>query len=363
MKRNLLRLTLLTCSFTILMCGCDKQLINRATATHEVYNTAVSKATSNEILLNIVRAHNHEAPTFLAISSVTTSNSFTTPSLSINQNAFSGTDLLTQTSGSLSSSGISYSPNITFTPNSGAEYANQLLTPLSMKAIGQIAYAETNIGLLLRLTVGKLGPWENFPPIPMEHNLNHVLQDEKNFQSFCDIIQEVYANNGHRLYFKKITPTQPEDLKQQRESIALIIPISDNFTFTQRQLSLLKPLNIDNNSENIKLTLSIARISDTISITPRTLVSTLKYLSTMIEDVPHSHAIASIQPIISKNFFSIKTSQDEPKKAYASVEKEGTWYYISNDDEYSKQTFEALELLFNITRIVPQNSSTVLISN
>ncbi len=360
---SLLRSSVIICSLLTLN-GCNKQLTNQAVATHNVYNIAVSKATSNEILLNIIRSYNHEAPNFLAISSVTTSNSLQSPSISISQQGFSGANLLGNTTGSLTANGISFSPNITFTPNSGSEYANQLLNPLSMKNIGQIAYAENNIGLLLRLAVGKLGPWENYPPIPMEHNLNNIIQNEKNFQSFCDTIQEVYANNGHRLYFNKISATTNQNQsKQAKESTALVIPISNTFSFNQKQLNLLKPLKIDNNSKSIKLSLSLDHIPNTIEITPRTLVSTLKYLSNMIEDVPHHPTIKTIQPIISRNFFSIKTCKKEPDEAYVAIKKQGIWYYISNDDEYSKQTFEALELLFNITRIIPKNSSTVLISN
>ena len=360
---SLLRSSVIICCFLTLN-GCNKQLANQAIATHNVYNVAVSKATSNEILLNIVRSYNHEAPTFLAISSVTTSNSFKTPGFSISQNGFSGSNLLESTTGSLSTSGINYNPNITFTPNSGAEYANQLLTPLSMKNIGQIAYAETNIGLLLRLAVAKLGPWSNYPPLPLEHNFNRIYQDEKNFQGFCETIQEVYANNGHRLYFKEVTTTTKQEKKDQLvKAIVLIIPIANSFTFNQQQLKLLKPLNIDNDSKDIKLSLSIDRIPNTITITPRTLVSTLKYLSTMIKNVPQHPSIQSIQALTSKNFFSIRTSHTEPKNTYLAIKKDDLWYFIPQDDEYSKETFEALELLFNITRIIPQNNSTVLISS
>ncbi len=363
MKKNITQLTAIILA-SFLLNGCQHQLRQHATEIHHNYNVALSQASSKEILLNIVRAYDHEAPSFLSISSITTSNSFTTPSLYLEQGGFSGSNLLASTIGSITTNGISYNPNITMTPNSGEQYANQLLTPLSLKNIGQISYAQANIGLLLRLTVAKLGPWSNYPPIPMEHNLNHIIQDEKNFQAFCDLAQEIYANNGHVLFFRKLDTPSSTNRKNSNAGMALFIPINQPFHFTPKQRALLKTLKIDPNSKHLKLlTPDIADEPNTIAIIPRTLVSTLKYLASMIQGVPQSQSVDSMQALLSQNFFTIHTSKKKPEHAYLSLEKDDRCYYILNDDAATKTTFEALELLFDITRIIPANPSTVLISN
>ncbi len=358
MKKNFFY-TIIPMLASIYLTGCQHQLVAHAAALHNTYNSSIAEASSNEILLNIARAYNHEAPSFLAISSITTSNSYTTPGLHLEQDGFSGSNLLASTVGSITTNGMSYNPNITMTPNSGEQYANQLLTPLSLKDIGQISYAQNNIGLLLRLTIAKLGPWTNYPPIPMEHNPDQVIQNEKNFQAFCDMIQEVFANNGHILFFKRIDESKQSSLK----NIALYVPIKQPYRFTQKQLELLKSLKMNPKSKHFKLSLNLDREPNTIAITPRTLVSTLHYLSNMIEGAPHPASIQSMQALLSKNFITIKTSQGKPENPFIAVQQHNLWYYIDNNDIQSKTTFESLELLFDITRIIPKNNSTVLISN
>jgi len=112
-----------------------------------------------------------------------------------------------------------------------------------------------------------------------------------------------------------------------------------------------------------KFSLRINNDLNTVNIVPRTLVSTLQYLSNMIEGVQQQASVQAMQSLLEKKFITIKTSKSEPTDAYVRVKNHGLWYYIDNTDTQSKITFESLELMFDITRIVPKNNSTVLISN
>ena len=353
---------IITC---LLLSACHKIAQDVAISQHGNFNEAIAEASSKEILLNTIRAYKHQAPSFLTISSITTSNSYNSPSISISQNGFKGANFFANTEGSISSYGVKYQPNITLIPNSGEEYANRLLTPLTLRNIGTIAYAENNIGLLLRLTASKIGPWVNYPPLPNEHHIAQVIADEKNFQAFCELLQAVYAENGHRLFFRsRVTDPNKTDTRQSEVNkfYTMIIPIKQPAHFTQQELKLLQPLHIDNTSKAIQFSQNTHPQNDMIDIKSRTLVSTLKYLSSLIKDVPQSASISQIQPLLSRNFFSIYSSKQRPENSYLSIKNDDLWFYIKNDDTASKETFEALELLFNITRIVPQSNSTVLVS-
>ena len=353
---------IITC---LLISACHKVAQDAAISQHGNFNEAIAEASSKEILLNTIRAYKHQAPSFLTISSITTSNSYNSPSISISQNGFKGANFFANTEGSISSYGVEYQPNITLIPNSGEEYANRLLKPLSLRDIGTIAYAENNIGLLLRLTASKVGPWINYPPLPNEHHIAQVIADEKNFQAFCDLLQSVYAENGHQLFFQsRVTDPNKTDrwASKYDRFFTMIIPIKQPAHFTQQELKLLQPLHIDNTSKVIQFAQVTHLGDDMIGIKSRTLVSTLKYLSSLIKDVPQSASISQIQSLLSRNFFSIYSSKQRPENSYLSIKHDGLWFYIKDNDTASKETFEALELLFNITRIVPQSNSTVLVS-
>ena len=185
------------------------------------------------------------------------------------------------------------------------------------------------------------------------------------------MIEEVFANNGHILFFKKTQAvekskegnTKSNEASNEKNTIALFVPINQPYSFTPQQTKLLKILNMTPQSKYFKLTLRLDNNPDSISIKPRTLVSTLKYLASMIEGVPQDASIQAMQPLLAKNFMTIKTSKDEPKEQHTQIKHNGLWYYIDNTDTQSKITFESLELMFDITRIIPKNNSTVLISN
>jgi hypothetical protein len=356
---------------SLLLGACGKQVSHQLVQQHYNYNEAISTATSREILLNIVREHYNEPPSFLAISSVTTGNSLTSPTLQVSQSGFSGTDLLGATSASLGLSGPYISPTITYTPNSGAEYANQLLTPISLLNTAQIAYSESDIRPIMRMVIGKLGPWNNYPPIPMEHHINQVIQGEQQFQKFCSLAQSIFADNGHRLHLRKTKSAEQSSNTPNKTKAAdtashyiLVIPVSDTFTFTAEQTKLLRSLNINGRPKEITIVdHRLYQTPNTIEAIPRTTISTLKYLSTMIKGVPQPANIEKLQTLLSKDFFTIYTSKEEPNDAYLMVHKNNLWFYIKANDAKSKETFEALELLFNVTRITPESSTPMLVVN
>ena len=77
------------CAAGIFLClafsGCQQYMASQISPQASTYNSAISKATSQQLLDNIAGVYNHEMPAFMDVSYVSISNNYTAPSLTLDQ--------------------------------------------------------------------------------------------------------------------------------------------------------------------------------------------------------------------------------------------------------------------------------------
>lgn len=138
------------------------------------YNYAVQFTTDQQRLLNIVRLRYRENPSFLEVSSVSTSYAFTNSlsvGLNITDSAKKGSYRLRVIEPALKS-GYDEKPTITYQPLRGKKFVSQLLTPIPPQSILLLYYSGWSIERLFRCAVYRLNDVLNAPtasgPTPEE---------------------------------------------------------------------------------------------------------------------------------------------------------------------------------------------------
>ena len=121
-------------------------------------------------------------------------------------------------------------------------------------------------------------------------------------------------------------------------------------------------LNLDPNRETFKLTSNpLMRGKDTITITTRSLMSVLFYLSHNVQN-PQEHVDEGMVKVTRKpdgsafdwgetpagRMFKIQYSDSYPDKGFLAVPYMDHWYYIAHNDIESKSTFMLLTQLFRL---------------
>jgi hypothetical protein len=143
--------------FALLMMLCAQSLsgclspitLNRAVIA---YDEAVTESLSKQLLINIARAHHHQAIHFTGVSTVTATfdfrvNAGATPALT----GESGRALLPLFGGS-----VAENPTFSIVPIEGEEFAKRLLTPFQENKFTLLLRQRVDIDLLLRVMAQEL---------------------------------------------------------------------------------------------------------------------------------------------------------------------------------------------------------------
>ncbi|MCB1935473.1 MAG: hypothetical protein KDF59_05985 [Nitrosomonas sp.] len=144
MKR-LLRTSLILFAIIVLLTGClSPMTLNRAVI---VYDKAVTKAESEQLLINIARAQHHEPVHFTRVPNITATFDF-------RMNA-GGTPALAGDAGGLLmpifGGSVAESPTFTIVPIEGEEFTKRLLTPFHQNKLTLLLRQHFDVDLLLRM--------------------------------------------------------------------------------------------------------------------------------------------------------------------------------------------------------------------
>ena len=143
----------------------------------ERYNTILQSTAMEQTMSNIVRVYQHEPPMFMDVSQVNAALSFTN---SIAPNLSNLGDTYRVAPGSVGTLGgtLQYTetPTITYTPLSGQALVAQLVTPVSVDALGLLYDSYWNVGPLLDFSTAYLTPvYREFYPA-----LNTIIELNNN---------------------------------------------------------------------------------------------------------------------------------------------------------------------------------------
>jgi len=330
------------------------------------YNQQIVRSSDEQMLLNLVRLRYNETPLFLELGTVVAQYHY-------NASLNAAGELQTNPSRNQANLGLGLeyqeSPTITYTPLSGDEYAERMLTPIpldSLMLFNQTGWSEER---LLLVAVQRINDVFNAPtatgPTPAIPPNYKMFQDlAVNLRSLqtaglAGLNWEVRDNN-------KTTPGRDPQF-WIREPTDTDSPLAAAVTVVRRDLDLLPDL------KNFRLTaFPFERQPNEIGIRCRSLLGVLYFLAQSVE-VPAPHVEKGLVTVtrdeqgkpfdwsqVTGKVLTIHSQKDRPDSAAIAVKYRDWWYYVADNDQNSKSTFSLLNILFSLQSASAKGKSPVL---
>ncbi len=336
-----LRLIFSVCTL-VTIASCSSFGHKRVTTDSFNYNYAIGRAANEQMLLNLVRLRHFDVPVFLSVSSVITQYVYA---------GELGVEATTANSGGFNndSAGIDSRlvyierPTITYTPLTGQEFADQLLTPLSKKTLFSLAQSGWPAEQLLIMGLERLGPYTNLT-IDTSH--------PENVETLIEFVEAIHLLL--RLSYNNAIEIRETNINNNSNKGVLMFYFSDDSSPQSKLLwqELKQKLNLDPSRDQFRVVDKVTNLQpDEIVIRTRSLLALMSHLARSVGtdnlDESENQAISENKALHSKLLpMNIQQSEENPPNAFASVKYNNKWYYISQSDDKSKQTFGMLTYIY-----------------
>lgn len=314
------------------------------------YNMSIQHTNNEQLLLNIVRLRYTDTAFFMLVNSVTSSYS---KSISGSLTLGGSWDPTGSESKNLSLSGdasSSFSPIMTYQPVQGESYVKWLLAPISLNGVFQLLRSGWSISRVFRMTV------QIFNDIP--NALSASRPNTKYAPEFQEFIKRVQQLREIQIKHDPIY----EYFTDQSVPV-LLIKFPGKNKIDPAEFPLVEKLGFDFESKSIFITdadlppgthIELGK-RKVIPIQTRSILGILYYFSKSVE-VPAEHyckgfveqttypdgRVFDWTEDLTRGVISIKSSKECPCNAYVSVQYNDYWFYISENDADSKESFSLL---------------------
>jgi hypothetical protein len=305
------------------------------------YGMSISAALQQQLLGNIVRLRYMEAPVFVDVSSVINQYSLSgqvQAGVGFN-NSFSSGD-----TGMLSGGGRwEDRPTITYSPVSGKQFAQSLLTPVPPEALFALVQSGWPARILFRMTVKSINGVEDAVENPV-----YRKQADPQFRELLDV--------WSRLRLSGAIGLRRSDVESENASILLYVREDRIDEQTRQDIDfLLTTLRLDPDSKEYKLDYGlIPDEPDEITVLTSSIFDLMLNLAWQVH-VPQQHidegrtGSTFIDTGLGGPLFDVHYSEDEPEDAFVKIKDRGYWYFIDDRDLTTKRTFGLLQILFSLT--------------
>jgi len=339
-QTHLLRKLMTTCLLGCLLSACA---VVGPAAIHSgrlAYNEAIIETDNRQMLLVIVRNRYGERSNLLAVSSVT-ANVRVVANAGVDVGVGDNDDY----AGNLVpvSAGVLYeeNPTVSYTPVGGAQYSRQLMFPISVAELAQLA------GNLVDPTPVYFTLVSSINGIYNPSFLSPGSAADARFVRVATIMSKL--TQAHRLHW--IQDPQQGD----RFSILINHYSPDYSDEVEELLTLLGMPALENPSERVVLPVSLlldGQDTDGIGITTRSVFNLLDILSGAVE-VPQQDQAAGVAvnyppPGMVGKQLRIRRAEAEPEHASVAVSYRDGWFYIDENDQATKQFFRLMSTLLSI---------------
>jgi hypothetical protein len=340
----------------LLTSGCTHLGPESLRATRIDYNRAIQQTNDQELLLNLVRLRYRDTLYFLNVERVASSLEITS-SIAANAELPSGA-ANTFTIGEASYSFME-NPTVFYLPLEGEKFVRQMMTPFNLNLLVLLTSSGWSVERVLTVMVREMNGIKNAPsasgPTPSDE------PEYRTFQEVMELLRAIQKRDGFDL------GRIPDD----ESALELRFARGESGSTEARRLRELLGLNPE--LERFRIKLGIGRIDDaTITILPRSMVSSLSYLSQSVQ-VPKDHEAAGIVTrtlgkndeafdwnLVFDKVMRIRTAPSAPQNAAIAVPYRGHWFYIDDSDLGAKSTFALLSQLFALQAGSQQGSNLQL---
>lgn len=306
------------------------------------YNDAIGRASNEQMLLNLVRLRHFDVPVFLSISSVLTQYVY---------GGELGAEVETANSGgsNADSAGIDgrviyiERPTITYTPLTGQEFADQLLTPLSRETMFSLAQSGWPAEQLLIMGIERLGPFKNLTLDTSQPENEHQLTE---FLGVLDLL--LFLSHKNAIEFRETN----NDSDHELQGLVLFFNEDLNDELKDKSYQLKQKLRLESEINQFHIVNKVtSQKPNELLIRTRSMLDLMSHLARGIDigyqDAHADHAIYENEALRSKLIpLSILQSAEIPSDAFVSVRYNNNWYFIDQSDARSKQAFGMLTYIY-----------------
>jgi hypothetical protein len=337
----------------VLLPGCTYIGPSSVKATRLEYNTAIQQTNDQELLLNLVRLRYRDTLYFLNVERVASSLEITSTMAATAELPSGAANTFTLGEGSYS---FMENPTVFYLPLEGEKFVRQMMTPFNLNLLVLLTASGWSVERVFMVMLREMNGVKNAPsasgPTPAE------APEYVAFQEAMQLLRNLQRRDGFDL------GRIPDD-----ES-ALELRFKPEESGSAEARRLREVLGLNPGLDRFRLKLGIGHIDDaTITILPRSMVSSLSYLSQSVE-VPQAHETAGIvtrtlekngEPFdwnrIFEHVLRIRTATTAPPSAAIAVPYRGHWFYIDDSDLDAKSTFSLLSQLFALQAGTQQGSN------
>lgn len=341
------------------------------------YNLSAQRSGHEQMLLNLVRMRYLENPLFMQVGTIASSFNF-----SVNAGAvINGNPDSHQFPFGTS---VSENPTITYTPYDGQKYTQEIMTEISGARLLMLYRSNTNLEMLLRCVVDRIGQLENQSPgRPVD-----PLRLEA-FNRFCQQARRMQVRRDLELVNVAAPKPAEKDKdadKEQPSNIMLVMRFGDQVQARAMADTLgvgFRPLArpggevllvyrfVDTNLMETSQTADPHYLR--LPIRLRSCREVLDYLGQGVEAPPehlatgvasrerHAQhgALVDTSPYV-KDLFRVGQAPSRPADAFVSVRYRDTWFYLDDADLRSKQVFSLMITLMALQSSAPATPAPML---
>jgi hypothetical protein len=319
------------------------------------YNQAIGKASSEQMLLNLIRLRYRDVPVFLAVNSVLTQYIYST---NASVAASVGTVTSVDTDSLSAGVGARYveRPTITYSPLSGEEFADQLMTPIPGELIFSLMQSGWPMADIMAMSMERLGGLRN--PIFKELGTEEGKERFRQFREAAILIIEIGRRDGIEL----LRGSGPE------ENEAYLVFASSVEPETAELIGRLRGmLGLSSEIQRFRVTRRRVNLPDgDMAMRVRSLLDLMGLLSGGVE-VPSAHFGQQIsRPTAAEDTardlvpLRVCSGPEPPEHTFVRVRYLSQWFWIEAADERSKESFGLLTYLFLMMAPAPTGGGPLL---
>lgn len=358
------RLPLILKSIALLaLAGCTSMGPRAIKGERINYNVALQQTNDEQILLNLVRLKYRDTPIFLNVNGITTQFSFEA-SVAAGAELEESADKVFTFGGS---AGYSTKPTVTYSPIQGQEFAERLMSPLSLDTMMLLYRSGWSLKRVVRLCVQKLNGLENAPRAsgptperaPKYEEFNRALDLMRGLQNqrLLDLTYETFPAEDRPPRFVLAIRQAAWDLPEALE-LANLLRLAKH----KRHYPLIYSTIIHEGPGEL----------DYVTVEARSLSGILFFLSESVQ-VPRKHQEEGRVTItryktgepfdwrqVTGDLLRVESQASKPGHAAVATRYRGRWFFIDDTDLESKSTFCLLTQLFALQSRIREGMVPVL---
>lgn len=338
--------------------GCFSIGPSRLTHDQLDYSRAMGESEKHAMLLNIIRIRYADPPTFLDTTQVIAGYQLNS-SLTGGFNAFpSGIGSFLSGSGTAT---LQESPTFTYQPETGQQYAENVIRPISPVVIMPLSLGGLPIDTLLRLTAQSIDGLSNVRALGagptgggsvrfylLLHDLRQLQIDgAMTIRIATDASKPASHDSG-----SSPTSENGKPAGAQPEHAYLVLTATSDPALTLIQAEVRRLLHLDPHAEEAEIVYGpYPKTPGQIAILTRSMFAMLSQIAYETEvpedDIKNHRTLPTISPvgIETRPDVVIHSGKHVPDEVYDAVHYRDRWFWISDDDFRSKLSFTMMQIL------------------